>query len=205
MVDYCTESDIESYLGITIDTGTTPSTADVATIITDVSRTIDDYARRTLSGVTSGHVEYHDIANGLDTIVLSKRPVSEVTSIEKVGSDGEPEATLDQGRARDGTDDYWLQDAASGIIRFHNTFSTTIRDYLKVTYSYGSSDIPHEARTAAILMVCVRVTRAMMVDENCSERVRQVYAETLKALMPEAHEAMKAIKMDRNVGIGILG
>ena len=98
MVDYCTETDIEAYLGFDIDTGTSPSTADVATIITDVSRTIDDYARRTLSGVTSGHVEYHDIAAGLDTIVLSKRPVSAITSIEKVGSNGESEATLAQGR-----------------------------------------------------------------------------------------------------------
>ena len=205
MVDYCTESDIEAYLGFDIDTGTTPSTADVATIITDVSRTIDDYARRTLSGVTSGHVEYHDIAAGLDTIVLSKRPVSAITSIEKVGSNGESEATLAQGRARDGTDNYWLQDADAGIIRFHHKFSQRIRDYLKVTYDYGSSTIPHEARTAAILLSSVRVVRTMMIDENCTERVREVYAETLKALQPEATAALNRIQNNQHIGIGIMG
>lgn len=205
MVDYCTESDIETYLGITIDSGTTPTSSDVATIITDVSRTIDNYARRTLSGVTSGEVEYFDVRRGLDTIVLSKRPVNTVTSIEKIGTDGQPEVALDQGRARDGSDDYWLQDAEAGIIRFHSTWETEIRDYLKVTYSYGESSIPHTARTAAILMTCVRVVRTMMVDENCSERVRQVYSETLKALKPEAEAALKEITMDRNVGVGVLG
>ncbi len=205
MVDYCTESDIETYLGLTIDTGTTPSSSDVATIITDVSRTIDNYARRTLSGVTSGEVEYFDVHHGLDTIVLSKRPVSSVTSIEKIGTDGQPEVALDQGRARDGTDDYWLQDSDSGIIRFHSQWETEIRDYLKVTYSWGSAAIPHEARTAAILMTCVRVTRAMMVDDNCNERVRQVYGETLKALKPEAEAALKEITFNRNLGVGVLG
>jgi len=205
MVDYCSESDIETYLGITIDTGTSPSSADVATIITDVSRTIDNYARRTLSGVTSGEVEYFDVHHGLDTIVLSKRPVSTITSIEKVGSDGDPEVTLDQGRARDGTDDYWLQDSEAGIVRFHDRWETEIRDYLKVTYSYGVATIPHKARTAAILMTCVRVVRTMMVDENCTERVRQVYSETLKALKPEAEAALNDISFDRNVSVGIMG
>ena len=205
MVDYCSETDIETYLGITIDSGTSPTSADVATIITDVSRTIDNYARRTLSGVTSGEVQYFDVHHGLDTIVLSKRPVSTITSIEKVGSDGDPEVALDQGRARDGSDDYWLQDSQAGVVRFHATWQTDIRDYLKVTYSYGATTIPHAARNAAILMACVRVVRTMMVDENCTERVRQVYGETLNALKPEAEAAMEDISSDRNISVGIMG
>ena len=150
-------------------------------------------------------MEYCDVHHGLDTIVLSKRPVSTITSIEKVGSDGDPEVALDQGRARDGTDDYWLQDSDAGVVRFHATWQTDIRDYLKVIYSYGEATIPHSARTAAILMTCVRVVRAMMVDENCTERVRQVYSETLRALKPEAEAALKEITSDRNVSIGIMG
>jgi len=205
MTDYCTESDIEAYLGIEITASSVPTSTQVATMISDASRTIDTFARSTLAGVTSGLVEYHSIQPGMDAIVLSKRPVSAVSSIEKMGSDGDPEATLAQGRARDGTDDYWIQDAEAGVIRFHHAFSVHIPDYLKVTYSYGSADVPHDARTAAILLTCVRVVRSMMTDENCTERVRQVHAETLKALKPEADEALREIKMNRNVGVGVLG
>jgi len=205
MVDYCVETDIETYLGTTFDASSVPTSTQLATILTDVSRTIDNYARLTVSGVTSGHEEYFDARKGLDTIVLSKRPVTAITSIVTIGSDGNTDKTLDQGRARDGTDDYWLQNDASGIIRFHNKWDVNIRDYLKVTYSYGSATIPDDARRAAIMMACVRVLRAKMVDENCSERVRQVYGETLKTMKPEAEAALQAITNDRNIAVGVLG
>ena len=205
MVDYCVETDIEAYLGTTFDGSSIPTSTQVGTIITDVSRVIDDYARRTVSGVTSGVVEYHDVTKGLDTIVLKKRPVSSITSIERIGSDGTVDLTLEAGRARDGTDDYYLSDADSGIVRFHDPWNVDVRDYLKITYSYGSVAIPNEARMAAILLTCTRVIQAKMLDENCTERVRQVMSETLKQIRPEAEKALMQVTNDRNIAVGILG
>jgi hypothetical protein len=205
MTDYCAESDIETYLGIEIDASTVPTTSQLATIISDVSRTLDDMARGQISGLTTGEIEYFDVNIGLDTIVVSKRPLSSVTSIVKIESDGSESSSLTQGRARDGSAHYWVQDDSAGIIRFHHSFSTSIRDYLKVTYSHGSSTIPHDARHAAILMTCARVIRAQMLDENCTDRVRAVLVETLKPISHEMNDAIKAIKAGRNVGVGILG
>lgn len=205
MTDYCSETDIETYLGIDIDASSVPTSSQLATIITDVSRTLDDMARHPIAAVTSGEVEYFDVNNGLDTIVVSKRPISSVTSIVKILADGSESTSLTQGRARDGSAHYWVQNDSAGVIRFHHAFSTSIRDYLKVTYSHGSATVPQEARHAAILMTCSRVIRSQMLDENCSDRVRTVLGETLKAISGEMNEAIRAIKANRNLGIGILG
>lgn len=205
MTDYCAESDIESYLGIDIDASSVPSTSQLATIISDVSRTLDDMARHTIAGLTTGEVEYFDVNIGLEAIVVSKRPLSTITSIVKIEADGSESTALTQGRARDGTAHYWVQDSDAGIVRFHHAFSSSIRDYLKVTYAHGSSTVPHEARHAAILMVCARVIRAQMLDENCTDRVRAVLVETLKPITNEMNEAIKAIRANRNLDVGVLG
>lgn len=205
MTDYCSESDIETYLGIEIDATSVPTTSQLATIITDVSRTLDDMARHPIAGLSTGEIEYFDVNNGLDTIVVSKRPLSSVTSIVKIESDGSESSALTQGRARDGSAHYWVQDGSAGVIRFHHAFSTSIRDYLKITYSHGSATVPHEARHASILMACARVIRAQMLDENCTDRVRSVLSETLRAITLEMNDSILAIRAGRNVGVGVLG
>lgn len=205
MTDYCSESDVEAYLGIEIDASSVPSTAQLATIITDVSRSLDDMARHPIAGVTSDEVQYFDVNRGLDSIVVKNRPLVSVSSIVKILDDGSESTALTQGRARNGTADYWIYDNDSGVIKFHHSWQTSIKQYLKVTYSHGSSTVPQEARHAAILMACHRVVRAQMLDENCTDRVRQVLGETLKALSLEMNEAIRAIKANRNIGVGVLG
>ena len=116
-IDYCTLAEVETYAGINFSDGIGPTDDEIATMITNASRMVDAYAGRQLAG-TETHVEYQDSTERMRHLVLRNRPVVSVASLEETKSDGST-TTLVEGRTR-GDSDWWLDDAQSGIIRFHN-------------------------------------------------------------------------------------
>ena len=202
-IDYATLAEVEAYAGINFSDGIGPTDAEIADFITDASRLVDAYAGRQLAG-TRTHEEYHDSSFRMRHLVLRNRPVSSVTSIEEVHSNGNLVA-LNEGRNRDGTDDYWLDDAESGIIRFHSRVGLTTEQFFKVTYVSGQATAPIEAKMAVIMLVIRRAARAALNDENCTDRIKEMWRPLLDSTERDYREMLERVKRMSFVGVSVFG
>jgi len=201
-IDYCTLADIEMYAGVDFSEGIGPSDSQITSMITNASRMVDAYAGRQLAG-TETETEYFDIHYSLGHLTLAKRPVSSVTSISTVNATGN-ETVLVEGRIRS-TDDYWIEDGEAGIIRFHHPWAESLRQYLKVVYTYGNTSAPIEAKMATILLVVRQCARASLNDENCTERMKEFWRPLLASSEKEYMEMLKRVQKMGLMGVATYG
>ena len=202
-LDYCTLADVEAYCGVDFADGIGPSTAEINTIlIPNASRLLDDYAGRQLAGTTSV-TEYYDVHQRQRHLITNFRPISTLTSISEVESDG-TETALTSGMIRN-TDDFYLADSEAGLIRFYNGYSIDIPAFLKVTYDYGSATVPIYAKMACIALVVSQCARAALNDENCMERVKEMWATLLDSSLADYRDLLKDFKSHAQVGVGVYG
>ena len=200
--DYCTLDEVEAYAGVNFSDGIGPTDAQIATMISNASRLMDAYAGHQFAGQES-HTEYFDTAYGLASITLGTRPVVSVTSIHSVSSDGQ-EDLLVKGRTKN-TDDYYLADTESGLVRFHYAFTEAIAGRLKVEYSAGATAPPADVKMATILHVVRSAGRAAMNDENCMERVKEFWRELIKDTLREYEQLLVKVKSHTKIAVATWG
>tara|TARA_R110001592_G_scaffold70015_5_gene214744 strand:+ start:3307 stop:3933 length:627 start_codon:yes stop_codon:yes gene_type:complete len=201
-IDYATLTDIETYAGINFSDGIGPTDSEIATMITNASRLVDMYAGRQLAG-TEPVVEYHDSTDRLTHLVLRQRPVVSVTSLEETKSDGSTVALV-EGRTR-GDSDWWLDDPESGIIRLHGPAGLTALQLFKVTYTAGRTAPPIEAKMATVMLVIRQAARAALNDENCSERIKEMWRPLLASTEAEYREMLDRVKRDSFTAVAVFG
>lgn len=202
-IDYCTVAEVRTYSGLIDGNNIGPTDAELATMITNASRLVDMYAGRQLAGTVS-HVEYHDSSFRMRHITLKNRPVASITSVEETKSDGTT-TVLDEGRNRDGTDDWWLDDAEAGVIRFHNRVGLDAIQLFKITYTSGVAAPPIEAKMATILLVVRQAARASLNDENSAERIKQFWRPLLDSTEKEYKEYLDKVKANSFMAVAVFG
>lgn len=202
-IDYCTLAEVETYAGINFSDGIGPTDSELATMITNASRMVDAYAGRQLAG-TASHVEYFDSTTRLQHLVLNNRPVVSVASVEETKSDGSL-TTLVEGRNRDGVHDWWLDDSESGIIRFHRAIGIDAKQLFKITYTAGRTAPPIEAKMATIMLVIRQAARAALNDENCAERIKEMWRPLLASTESEYREMLDRVKRDALTAVSVFG
>ena len=203
-LDYCTLADIEAYTGVNFSDGIGPTDNEINTIlIPNASRLLDDFAGRQLAGSTAIVDEYHDVHYRQRHLVLNFRPISAIANIWRVDSQGN-ETALIQGRTRS-TDDYWLDDGAAGLVRFEGAFLYDSPNQLKVSYTYGYATVPIYAKMACIALVASQCARASINDENCMERVKEMWRELLQSALTDYRDALKQFKTHAQIGVGVFG
>ena len=178
-LDYCTLAEVETYIGVNFSDGIGPTDTQIATMITNASRLIDTYAGTQIGG-TATATEYFDVTPKMEHLVLSGRPCRSITSISEVSDSGN-ETALVQGRVRN-TDDYFLH-----------------------VYVFGNSTIPPEVKMATIMMVARNAARAALNDENCMERVKEMWLKLLASTDADLKEYLNLVKRGSLVGVATFG
>ena len=205
-LDYCTVADIENYIGMdfsTASSGMGPTESQIATMISNASRMIDTYAGRQIAGQLTA-TEYFDMNNFQRHIVLGLRPVTSITNAWTVNDSG-TETVMTQGRTRN-TDDYWLADQEAGIVRFHGQWDDDIgANSMKITYISGETSAPADAKMATILWVVRSAARATLQDENCMERVKEMWSRLLKSTDSELDFWLRQIRQDNPMAVATFG
>lgn len=200
--DYATLAEVEAYAGVDFSEGIGPNDTQIGTMITLASRLMDAYAGKQFAG-TETHTEFFDSALDMYHLVLSKRPVVSVTSIKVLDSSGNVSKTLVQSRNRD--DDFWLDDAGAGIVRFHLPVGDTVEQKFEVVYVAGESEAPAHVRLATILHVVRSAGRAAMNDENCNDRIKEFWRELIKDSEREYKELLQKVKEDTQIVTAVYG
>ena len=201
-IDYCTLADVEAYCGVNFSDGIGPSDSQIATMIGNASRLVDAYAGVTIAGTVQA-TEYFDVNMFTKHIVLGVRPVASITNIFTIDSSG-AETTLVQGRVRN-TDEYWLHDAEAGIVRFMGEFIEDGKVAMKVVYIAGNATPTIEAKMATIMMVARNAARAALNDENCMERVKEMWSRLLKSSESDLSEMLELVKKHSTVAVATFG
>ena len=201
-LDYCNLAEVEAYAGVDFSLGIGPTDTQIGVMISNASRLMDAYAGHQFAG-EERHTEYFDTAYGLASITLGTRPVQTITTIHSVSSNG-IETLLVQGRTAN-TDDYYLADAESGLIRFHYAFTESIAGRLKVAYTAGATTPPADVKMATILHVVRSCARASMNDENCMERVKEFWRELVKDTEREYKELLVQVKSHTKIAVATWG
>ena len=201
-LDYCTLADVEAYAGINFSDGIGPTDAEIGTMITNASRLVDAYAGVQIAGTVSA-TEFFDSNIFQSHLVLTRRPVASVTNIWEVDDAGS-ETVLVQGRVRN-TSDYFLHDGDAGIVRFMGNLERTAREYIKVEYISGNTTPPAEAKMATIMLVVRNAARAALNDENCMERVREMWSRLLKSAESDLKEMLTLVKENAPVAVATFG
>jgi len=200
--DYATLAEVEAYAGVNFSDGIGPDDTQIGTMITLASRLMDAYAGKQFAG-TETHTEWFDSALYQYHIVLAQRPVVSVTSIEFLDSSGNVSKTLVQSRNRD--DDFWLDDAGAGIVRFHLPLGDTVEQKMKVVYVAGATTAPAHVRLATILHVVRSAGRAAMNDENCNERIKDFWRELIRDSEKEYQELLVKVKSETQIATAVWG
>jgi len=202
-IDYCTVAEVRTYSGLIDGNNIGPTDAELATMITNASRLVDMYAGRQLAGTIS-HIEYHDSTYRMTHIALKNKPIASITSVEETKSDGST-TVLEEGRKRDGTDDWWLDDSQAGIIRFHNRVGLDAINLFKISYTSGIASAPIEAKMATILLVIRQAARASLNDENSAERIKQFWRPLLDSTEKEYKEYLEKVKSNSFMAVSVFG
>ena len=201
-IDYCSLADVEAYTGVNFSDGIGPTDAEIAVMITNASRLIDAYAGRQLAG-TESRTDYFDVYLDTEHFVLKYRPVVSVTNAYTVGDTGTL-TTLVQTRNRS-TGDYWLADPDAGIIRLHGRFGGELQQYVKVDYTAGEVAPPAFAKMACIMLVARQCARAALNDENCMERIKEMWSRLLRDSEKEYREYLDKVKSLSLVDVATFG
>lgn len=201
-IDYCTLAEVEAYAGVNFSDGIGPTDTEIGVMITQASRLMDAYGGKQFAG-TEDHTEFIDTAYGMSFAVLDHRPVSSITSIASVASNG-VETALSQGMIRN-DNDFYLHDAGAGIVRFHAPFIETIAARLKVVYTAGATTPPADVKMATILHVVRAAARAAMNDENCMERVKEMWRELVKSTESDYNEMLDRVKKQSEMAVASFG
>jgi hypothetical protein len=202
-IDYCTLAEVEAYSGIDFSDGLGPTDSQIATMISNASRLIDAYIGEQQAG-TLGVEEYFDTVYFGSHIVLGIRPVQSISSIITTKGDGTTDETLINSRNRnDG--DYWLANGGAGIVRFNGEFGETIVNRLKVTYIAGNTSPPPKVKMATIFMVVKQACRAAFNDENCTDRVKEMWTRLYDTTSDELDWLMKELKKEQSIGVATFG
>jgi len=201
-IDYCTLAEVEAYAGVDFSDGIGPTDAQIGVMISNASRLMDAYAGHQFAG-TESHTEYFDTAYGLASITLGTRPVQSVTSLKTIDSNG-TETALIQGRTRN-TQDYYLADAESGLVRFNYAWTEAITGRLKVEFTAGAASPPADVKMATILHVVRSAARAAMNDENCMERVKDFWRELIKDTLREYEQLLVKVKSHTKIAVATWG
>jgi hypothetical protein len=202
-LDYCTLADVETYAGVDFSEGIGPSDSQIATMISNASRVLDAYLG-TQQASTVTVEEWIDSTTFGEHAVMGLRPVASVTKIEEVDGAGVVVKTLLQGRDRD-SDEYWLHNPEAGIIRFQSYFGGKIKNFLKVTYVSGNTTVPAMVKMACILMVCRNAARAALNDENCMDRIKDMWARLEDNTQSELDWFLKQLRKEKLVGVATFG
>ena len=207
-LDYCTKDEVEAWAGVDFSDGMGPTDAQLTTMISQASRMLDVYAGYQVAG-TYTVTQYFDVNYRLEHIVLGRRPLQSVTTLHTIDDNGS-ETLLTQGRNRN-NDDYWLSDSDAGIVRFNGrTFGSdsyygNARNYIKVVYLAGNTSIPSEVKMAAILMVVRSAARATLNDENCLERVKEMWLKLLSSTEKELNQVLPYVQQNQPVAVAAFG
>lgn len=202
--DYCTVSEVRNYIGIASSDGFGADDTAIGGFITNASRQVDAYALRQFASSESV-VEFFDVAYGLQHMTLSKRPVASLTSVEEVNGEGGL-TTLSIGRVRE-TDHAYLEDGDAGIVAFHYPFTETLKQRIKITYTTGVAleNIPAEVKMATIMLAGRATIRSALTDENCPERIKEMWERLLKSTEAEYREMLELVKRHRSLGVAVFG
>ena len=205
-IDYATLSEVEAYAGVNFSDGIGPDDTQMATIITNASRLVDTYARRQVAGTVS-YTEYFDARPDMEHITLSYRPVASITSVGELDDNG-VETTWTETRNRNhdnATEAWWLEDSAAGIIRFHGRFTRHVKQFIKVVYTAGEASPSPEAKLATILISVRQAARAALNDENCMDRVKEMWKVLLNDSERELNEVLSLVKSNSTTGVSSYG
>jgi hypothetical protein len=202
-IDYCTLADIEAYSGVTFSDGIGPTESEIATMISNASRLIDAYIGEQQAGQL-GVEEWFDTVYFGSHIVLGIRPVQSITSIISTKGDGSTDETLVQSRARD-SGDYWLSNGGAGIVRFNGMWGEQVLNRMKVTYVAGNTSPPAKVKMATIFMVVKQAARAALNDENCMDRIKEMWERLLDTTSQELDWLMRELKKEQLVGVATFG
>lgn len=201
-LDYCTLADVEAYTGVNFSDGIGPTDAQIVTMITNASRLVDAYAGDQVAGTVTV-TEYFDVTRLLTHVVCSIRPVASITSLSTVDDAG-VETALEQGRVRN-TSNYYLHDDEAGIIRFVGEWSGDQDNYLKAVYIAGNATPPIEVKMATVMMVARNAARAALNDENCMDRVKEMWLKLLNSSEADLKEMLALVKEKKPVGVASYG
>jgi len=201
-LDYCTLADVETYAGVDFSLGIGPSDSQIATMISNASRFIDSYLGAQQAGTVTVE-EWFDTTFFGQHIVCGIRPVQSISSIKEVKGDLE-EITMTQSRSRD-DGDYWLGDSDAGIIRFNMKFAETLNNRLKVTYIAGNLAPPSMVKMATILMVTRNCARAALNDENCLDRIKDMWLNLQASVQNELDFIMRELAKEKLIGVATFG
>ena len=201
-IDYCTVADVEAYTGVDFSEGIGATEVQIATMISNASRLVDAYAGVQVAG-TVGVTEYFDVNEYTKHIVLGVRPVASITNIYSVDDNG-VETALVQGRVRN-TDEYWLHDKEAGIVRFMGKFTEDGIVALKAEYIAGTATPTIEAKMATIMMVSRNAARSALNDENCMDRVKEMWSRLLKSSESDMKDMLELVKKHSKIAVATFG
>ena len=101
--------------------------------------------------------------------------------------------------------DYWLGDSDAGIIRFNMKFGETLNNRLKVTYIAGNTEPPAMVKLATILMVVRNASRAALNDENCLDRIKDMWMNLQSSVQSELDFILRELAKEKLVGVATFG
>jgi len=194
-IDYATLAEVEAYSGVDFSLGIGPTDVQIGTMITNASRIVDTYARKTIAhDVVPTFTEHFDVYTNMAHLVLKNRPVVSVTSLVEVDDDGS-ETTWTESRLRSGTTDtFWIEDGDAGIVRFMDKFTGNIKQFLKFVYVAGRTTPTSEAKMATILLVVRQAGRAAMNDDNCTDRIKEFWRRLIDDSAKELKDQLDLVK-----------
>lgn len=194
--DYTTKDEVEAYAGVDFSLGIGPSDAQLATMITNASRLVDVFAKRTVAHDSlPTHTDYFDVYRGMEHIVIANRPIGAITSIVELDSNGNETAWVEsRNRSNTTSRTFWLEDNNAGIVRFMSPFSADVKQFIKVVYTAGRTTPTPEAKMATILLVVRQAGRAAMNDENCTDRIKEFWQRLINDTAKELDDALNLVK-----------
>lgn len=166
---YTTEAKIESYLGESFDSTTTPSTTDITTFISWATSLINDYTGTAFesTAVTDKILD----SEGTRRFKLPHRPIISVTSfyVDENNLGGTSTNWVARTEGRTNTNDFVIL-GTEGVLYFHNDVPPWGIQNIKVTYNYGYSTVPADVEKLTTLLVVREILRARLADNAYSSQ-----------------------------------
>ncbi len=90
---------------------------------------------------------------------------------------------------------------------FHFPFTETLKQRVKVTYTsgYTSATLPAEVQQATILLAARAAIRATLIDENCNDRIKEMWGPLLKATEAEYQEMLALVRERKLASVAVFG